>query len=330
MIYFAALPIFFLYFILFFSIAKKINLIDKPNFRKKHFGDIPIIGGLIIFSSFYTLELFFKFIPNDLIYVFIGSIPVLIISFLDDIRHRHWSLRIIVQIASSIFIILFSGIQVNMLGSFLFLDSITINSSSSLFTIFCIVGLTNAINMFDGIDGLCSSYLILGLGALLLFAVSPGINTSMIIVMMLLIFFFCIPNLSSSKYKIFLGDAGSMPLGFIFGWLLVYFSQLPENGVKPELIVWIAAIPIIDSLRVMFVRSKENRSVFSADRTHLHHLLLDLNFSQKLTLVIIFSLNAILILIALLISIFDKLSLSYLFFMLWIVFYFYLIKRIKE
>ena len=330
MIFLIGLLFAFFFLLLFLKLAPHFGLIDTPDNRKNHSGNVPLIGGPIIFLTLITIDFLFEIFPKNLSLITYLSIPLFLITVLDDIKPRHWSIRLIFQLLLSISIIGITDIQVLSLGQLGWISDVQLGVLAPIFTILCIVGLTNAINMFDGIDGLAGTYLLTGFFSFIL--LSDGLNsyTETVIIFLLLISFFLALNLSKSSFKIFLGDSGSMSIGFIFGWLLIIFSQSKELNFRPELVIWIASLPIIDSLRVMFERYKNKMSVFHPDNRHFHHLLINNGFSKNKTLVFLASFNLMFLVIGLVIDTLNIYHYSYFIFLIIVFLYFRLIRFLKQ
>ena len=178
------------------------------------------------------------------------------------------------------------------------LDVLELDSSliwlSYLVTIFAVVGLTNAFNMSDGIDGLSAGHFLVGIGTLLITMAYAhdelSIATWLGVVFISVLAFFLV-NVGLTPLRIvFLGDAGSLLLGFLMGWILIYVSQPPRSFIHPVVGLWCVSIPIFDTFAVMSLRIIQRRSVFSPDRCHFHHFLVDAGLHPKLVLMIILAL----------------------------------------
>tara|TARA_Y100000996_G_C22537047_1_gene648673 strand:+ start:74 stop:1090 length:1017 start_codon:yes stop_codon:yes gene_type:complete len=276
---------FFSFLIIFFilnKLALQINLVDKPSLRKIHEGKIPLIGGLIIY--FNTL-LFLQFlnVSNDLTWVIYSTIIIIIVSTIDDAKELGVNFRLISQLICSLIIIGY-GITITNLGAFMDAAFITTGYFSVLFTVLCVMGLTNSFNFIDGLDGLCSSQVFISLFSIILFLhfndkLILFEDLNLILFFCLNILFFIVLNLSK-KFKIFLGDSGSLFLGFFVSWLLIIISQNYENLFHPVLTVWCVTIPVFEFFSVITRRSILGLSPFKSDRRHLHHILVDLGFSN--------------------------------------------------
>ena len=207
--------------------------------------------------------------------------------------------KLILQTAIALTFVISTGHVVTSLGSPIsYLSSIELGIFSTPFTVFAIVGLSNAFNMIDGCDGLAASLVIIPLLALI-FMVAGGLSNPTRQTLLLLssgIFVFMFFNFSNPKgLKTFLGDGGSLSLGFIVAASLVEISTL-DMPYDPSVVLWLAAIPIVDFCTVITRRILLKRKIMAADRSHLHHLLISWGLSH-LQITMLISLAAVALLL---------------------------------
>ena len=151
-----------------------------------------------------------------------------------------------------------------------------------MLTVISIIGLTNALNFIDGIDGLCSGLVLIALVSLFCFIYISGIQNEIQIIKLFIcsVTAFLLVNIGFIPIKkIFLGDAGSMVLGFILSWFLIYYSHPTIRYIHPVLALWCVPIPIFDLLGVIIRRLMRKINPFKSDRRHIHHILIDLGLS---------------------------------------------------
>ena len=285
--------IFFILLIIFYInkfrilIAKKTNLIDKPNkVRKFHLSETPLLGGLMIYSAFfftnYFLYFFYNFGMIDII-IFAASSCYFFIGLFDDAKGLQYKYKLFFSfILFSFFLILEPNLQLTKIY-FITLDKyFYLGNYSIFFTTICLMLLTNAINLIDGIDGLCILANIIFLTCIIL--TFQSINF-LYIVMIVTLFSVLLLNL---KRNIFIGDSGSLFLGSFIGLILIhnYNNQLLVTNYPVENIFIILMVPGIDMLRVFAQRALKNKNPFTADRMHLHYLLLDIPLKSKNVLII--------------------------------------------
>jgi UDP-GlcNAc:undecaprenyl-phosphate GlcNAc-1-phosphate transferase len=293
-------------------IAIDINLVDIPDDRKQHDGSVPLIGGLSIYFGLMVAIYITQPLPDNLFYLLMTASLVLLIGLLDDLKDLGIWPRILVQIISCLLLVLFTDTCITSLGSPFGSNEIELGKLAIPFTIFAVVGLVNAFNMSDGIDGLAGSLAIVTIIGIILFdAVTknpPLLGFLLMFSAALLPYLFT--NLISAQ-KIFLGDAGSLLIGFILAWILVFLSQGDSRSMVPTSVLWCVAIPVIDTFTVCFQRIRTGKSPLSADRQHFHHLLLDAGFSpKKALLIILFFASSLLVLGLILQRVFPSASLS--------------------
>lgn len=266
------------------------GLIDSPSHRKRHKTAVPTVGGLAIYFSTFMLIIIFGYREPYGWIVAAGGI-VTTLGALDDALSLGVRTRFIVQVLSVVVVMDGSDLIVTSIG----LSEIgELGISGVILTIFAVIGLMNSFNMSDGIDGLASGHALVSLAVL--WAVIAHFHGSMsadfegLLLFWVVCFVFWMVNLGYTPIKpIFLGDAGSLFLGFFVGWTLIYYSQSANLRIEPVAVVWVVAVPVWDSVIVMVRRIKSGRSAFHPDRTHLHHIMVDSGMSQKRALGVILS-----------------------------------------
>lgn len=273
--------IFFIFLIgaLFFYLSPKIGLVDIPNNRKNHIGKIPLIGGIVggISILFFSLIL----VNNEmLILIIASSFIILTVGFLDDIYDLHFSYRLVTQFIIILFII-GNGISITTLGYYSKFGSFEIGAFGILLTFLSISALTNSLNFIDGSDGLCAGIILTSFIGILIVSknnIVADLEFFYLITIFLVIFLFF--NIFGQKYKIFLGDSGSTFFGFILSVSLIYFTSSENNYFHQSLVPWLVFIPICDILRVTFNRIKRGKNPFLPDKTHIHHIMLNINLNK--------------------------------------------------
>lgn len=296
------IPFVDLSFLFFFSlattftmrkVAKKIGLVDKPNARKNHNGVIPLVGGIsICISILYFLFNNPNILPNTPL--FAGCILILVcIGALDDKFDLSFKLRFAVQASLSIAMMMLGGIELNTIGDvFGTGEIITLGWFGYFVTVIAVVGAINAFNMVDGIDGLLGGLSIVTFGSLgIMLAYDEQSNLAFIcLVMIVTTIPYILLNLGffGRKRKVFMGDAGSMLIGFTVIWLLLQSSQNGTNPpLRPVTALWLIAIPLMDMTSIMIRRIRRGDSPFKPDREHIHHIFQRLGLSSSQTLILI-------------------------------------------
>jgi UDP-N-acetylmuramyl pentapeptide phosphotransferase/UDP-N-acetylglucosamine-1-phosphate transferase len=297
-------------------IAVKHSLYDEYNDRKTHKGSVPRIGGVsfipcIFFAMMFSFGIFYKYAdeigysgsyPNlsEFSFFSCGVLLIYLGGIKDDLiglRYRH---KFAIQIISSVFVVV-PGLYINNFYGFLSIHEI-IPWTGVLLTIFILIFIVNAINLIDGIDGLASSISIFALciyGSLFLLHgiwhyAALAFST---IGMLVPFFYYNVFGSTRKNRKLFMGDSGSLTLGFILGFLAVRYACHKPDFIAPignALVIAVSPIliPMFDVVRVILIRIKKRRHLFHADRNHIHHKLLGMGLSKSFVLLLIISLNA--------------------------------------
>ena len=314
------------------NVAKNNNLlVDLPDkSRKFHKRATPLTGGLaILISALITGEVYVTFnglsgfIPNFTYYLIISSIGLVLIFLLDDLKGIKASVRILFQAALALFMIITTDVYIANLGNIFGFGDIYLGAFGIPFTIFCVVGIMNAFNMIDGINGLCAGC---AMTALLFIGFSSGlIYDSMLVLLIGAMIGFLIFNLRivGKKRAVFLGDHGSNMIGFWVAWSAIYASQTEIYKIDPMTMVWFVAIPLLDCIGLIVSRRSRGISWTTPGRDHIHHKLMN-RFSPEGTLAVIILISISLSSFALII---EKIGSSYssfaLFSLFAVVYYFF-------
>ncbi|WP_421244588.1 UDP-N-acetylglucosamine--undecaprenyl-phosphate N-acetylglucosaminephosphotransferase [Aeromonas sp. 601019] len=259
------------------KVAKKINLVDRPNERKLHQGAIPLVGGISIYLTL-MLALWFKpdLLTSSDIYVLCASVLV-IMGAIDDKYDVDYRIRLVVQILISCAMIFGAGLSLKSLGGLAFGHEIVLGPLGYIVTVFAVLGAINAFNMVDGIDGLLGGLTLVTFGGLayLNYIDEQLLLARFCLLMMIVVIPYVILNLGfpfGTRRKVFMGDAGSMLIGFTVIWTLLQGTQGPKAQMYPVTALWLIAIPLIDMVAIMIRRIRKGHSPFKPDREHLHHI----------------------------------------------------------
>ena len=275
---------------------RKLGIVDKPDgVRKIHKGEIALGGGLAIFlpSLFFILVLYPESSLNslsnspELLTVFFISIIILSLGLWDDIKPLPTSIRLIVQIFASWLVIITTDIYIMDLGNLLGFGNLYLGPLGIPITIFMVVGVCNAFNMLDGMDGIVGFVILVCSSAISLIAYLNDVPEVLFLGSILcLVFLLFNLGLLGKKWKLFLGDSGSMWLGFITAWFLVILSQGEDRLFLPVTALWLVLLPLIDALSTFLSRLWNRKSLFLGDRNHIHHILLDAGLEKWKVLLI--------------------------------------------
>lgn len=282
------------FIITFFSIpviiqvARQKKMFDEPDERKVHKMVIPTLGGLGIFAGFILATLLGVPLHSaELQYFVAAAVVIFFLGIKDDILVLSPAKKFIGQLIAAGIVIKFGGVQINNMHGFLGIGPIP-HIASIVFTLFTIVVITNSFNLIDGVDGLAGT---LGLVTSICFgSYFLYVDQLMYAVMAFSLagglIGFLIYNFSPAK--IFMGDTGSLLIGLVNSILVIKFiniagapgAALPVQAA-PAVGFAVLIVPLFDTLRVFSHRILDRRSPFSADRTHVHHYLLEMGFNHK-------------------------------------------------
>jgi len=294
------------------NLAKKNQiLIDIPDrSRKFHKRATPLTGGIsIILSVLISAELYLDlnglkgFVPTFTQHLIWSSIILVVLFLIDDFKSLTAFKRLSIQILLSTYMIIMTGAHIENLGNIFGFGLLNLGIFSIPFTIFCVVGMMNAFNMIDGINGLCAGC---GMLALLLIGFSSGlIYDSMLVLIIGGMIGFLLFNLRifGKKRGVFLGDHGSNLIGFLVAWAAIYASQNTIYDIKPITMIWFVLIPLLDCIGLIFSRSMKGKSWANPGRDHIHHKLMN-RYTPEMTLLIILSLTLFLGLFAIFIDLY--------------------------
>lgn len=257
--------------------AARLCLLDVPVAHKAHAHPTPVVGGLGITT---TLLLSFGLAPaaDGATWLYAGILGLLSLGVTDDLHRLSARLKLYVMILLFSAVLWLSDNQIHQLGELW--PGVQVRTALIAFplSLFAAVGVVNAFNLIDGMDGLAGSVGTCILAAFLLLAWLLGAHEwmSFIAVCLGAVLAFLAFNLrlpGRPRARIFMGDAGSLVIGFILFWLSVSLSHRAEGAAPPMVMVWLLAFPMLDTLATMALRIREGKSVFSPGHDHFHHLL---------------------------------------------------------
>jgi len=272
------------------DIGRECGLVDVPDGRKRHTGRVPLTGGIAIWMLVLISPLLFQTAPLPLAVSTIAC-AVFFSGIVDDIHQTPPALRLILHYGAGTLLATAGGVAIHNVGNLLGSGDIALLFMTVPLTALAVAGLCNAYNMIDGIDGLAAATAALPLAVLYLLALeagSPGATT--ILCWLIALAAFLLFNLSRQPAllpRVFLGDNGSLLLGFMVTVFLVMHSQGEQALIQPVTSRWLVAVPLMDMLSTMMLRYLSDRPVMQGDRSHLHHRLMDMGLSPRQTLVLL-------------------------------------------
>ena len=295
-------------------LAQYKKFFDDPTHRKSHIRQIPTLGGVAIFAGFSIAAgslIGFNFVPS-LQYIMVACIIMFFIGVKDDIQVISPNKKLLGQIFAALILIIQGEIFFSNIHGFLGIYNITVVPSLFL-TLFVIILIINSFNLIDGIDGLAASIGMLSTAFFgIWFFISGNIEYCLISAAMFgsLLAFFRF-NVFGGKFKIFMGDTGSLVVGLIIAVQLILFNEknigdsseiFAKIESAPAVSFSVLIFPLYDTLRVFIIRMSRGRSPFAADKNHLHHCILKLGFSHIQSTMLILLVNICFIAIALLLQ----------------------------
>lgn len=269
------------------SLALAHGILDRPGQHKQHETHTPFVGGtgILVALSIALVFLASHFPEHALKWsgLGLGAMIIFITGFIDDIFQLSYKLRFIVQTIVVLIMTLVSGVVISDLGYLLASELFALAMFAIPFTLLATIGGINALNMIDGIDGLSGSVTLMSLVLLGIVAYIAGDQPNLVLIIAVsggTVAFLCF-NLRhpfQTRAKVFLGDNGSMLLGFLIAWLLIDLSQGIDRAMTPVTALWLFSIPLMDTISIMLRRIRQQKSPFEPDHNHLHHIMLSAGY----------------------------------------------------
>ena len=290
------------------SLAHKINAIDVPRDKRRvHKKPTPLIGGLAIFYGFIISVLCFAELDRETAGILIGSVIIVTVGMIDDAIDMKAIVKLLCQIIAAV-IVVYSGVRIEQFANpfarwFGGPPYIYMNYWISVaVTVIWIVGICNAVNLIDGLDGLAVGVSsIAAICMLILTLLSQNVNVAIITAAVAGACFGFLPY-NFNPAKIFMGDTGALFLGYILACISIQGFLKLSAIISFAVPIIVLGLPIFDTLFAIVRRVLTGRSPMSPDRGHLHHRLLDMGFSQKQTVAILYTITAVLCLTAVVVS----------------------------
>lgn len=280
--------------------AVQLGVVDVPGGRKQHHGATPLVGGLGMFGGLVAAALVALaidgFQPRHVF--FFAAVSLLVVTgFVDDRIQLRPRVRFVLQAAAAAIMVFGAGIRLDNFGDLLGFGDVTTGFLAAPITVFAVLGVINAINMIDGVDGLAGGITLIALLVFSGFVAAAGqLHQTLLLPLIAVVAGFMLFNLRTpwrSRASVFMGDAGSVLLGFALAWYAVNLAQV-RSVFTPVTALWILAIPLMDTTALMIRRVLKGRSPFEADRNHLHHILQRAGFTPGQTVAIMYALALLL------------------------------------
>ncbi|NOZ10638.1 MAG: undecaprenyl/decaprenyl-phosphate alpha-N-acetylglucosaminyl 1-phosphate transferase [Gammaproteobacteria bacterium] len=265
------------------------DLLDYPGGHKLHGEPTPLVGGLAMFSGFFVTLLVLPIQVSSYRSLLAASVLLVAVGVLDDLHELSSRSRFIAQIGAALLMCYWGGVVIYDLGALVGGSIVIMGLWAIPFTVFSTVGVINAINMSDGMNGQAGGFSLVAVASLIILAYLESRTNEVILLFVLMgvITAFLLFNLKSKLVKqiVFMGDAGSLFIGFMLTWFLITLSQGDHRIMSPVSALWILAVPLLDTVAIMFHRMIKLRSPFKSDRMHIHHILQNMGLSMNATVI---------------------------------------------
>lgn len=303
-IFFSTFAITFLVVPLVISFANNKGVIALPGKRHIHTHPTPKFGGIAIAFSVLLVSPFIFSIDRIIGAYLCASSLMLILGIIDDVKIAGWKLKLVFSIAATSIIIFGADVWIDNLGNLFGFGDIYLGIWGIPFTFIAVFGVINAINLIDGLNGLACGISSIAFLSFAVFASKSGNET---------VFFISIANLGATlglfrynypRAQIFMGDSGSMFLGFSLAVLAILLTQ-GGGRINPMIPVIILGVPIFDTLRIFLIRIIYNKDPFQSDKTHLHHLMMRSGIHPNHVVKVIWIFSALMSMLAFVLSRFE-------------------------
>ena len=323
-------------FILLFlcsAISYKLNLVDLPNKRKVHTSPVAYTGGIAIsIILLFSLQLF-NVIGNDLNSIISIAFLIAIVGSIDDKYHLNAGGKLSLEIIPIFYLIVFKNFSLISIGDYNYF-SLDLGTFSIPFSLLCVLFLINAFNYFDGIDGALGFTSISVLAILYFLSPTENIKLFLITILIPVCLFLCFNCALFKLPKLFLGDGGSLLMGFIISFVLIYYAN--QKIAHPILLAWSVSIFVYEFLAINLLRLKNRKNIFKAGNDHLHHILIKKTKSVFFTNFLMIFINIILFIFGLMTFKFVNPLFSFILYIILFIIFFILrnkyqvIKKIKK
>jgi len=305
--FFSALILTWYYIPKVIKLVRARHLEDQPGLHKIHKSMVPTLGGIGIFAGFLVgyLMSIDRYMPG-LSYFTVAAVMLFFVGIKDDLVNINYTKKFLGEVGSAIVVVIFTDLHFTSFHGFLGIEEISAWVSFPV-TVFTIVLIINAVNLIDGIDGLAAS---IGIVASVTFGIFFFLSgdygyTVMAAALLGALLAFLRFNLAEGRFKIFMGDTGSLVIGFTLAIFAVHFNETVAAGKSvlalnsaPAVTIGILVVPLFDTLRVVILRLHYHQSPFQADHRHIHHMMLRSGLSHRGATLIISLFNMFIIAVA--------------------------------
>ncbi|MEE4217686.1 MAG: MraY family glycosyltransferase [Xanthomonadales bacterium] len=268
--------------------AKKVDLVDHPGHRKVHESVTPLTGGPAIYATVFAF-LAWHLVDDRFVQALLaGGTIIFLAGLADDRKHLSPIVRFIVQVVACLVMVYHGNVYLEDFGRLFTSDVLELKRLAVPLTIFAALGVINAFNMIDGMDGLSGGIFMVAAAGMAMYAGFAGVEHVhwVLLAAIFAVLGFMLLNARfpwNEKARVFLGDSGSTLLGFVLAWCFIALgNDMNETGQRaymPMTAVWLIAVPLMDTATLIWRRVRAGQSAFGADQHHLHHAFLRAGFS---------------------------------------------------
>ncbi len=293
------------------KVGESYGLVDLPGQHKRHKRPVPVLGGVVLFAavwitvgiSLIAFPSLLGSISDSLFYVFLGALIILLVGLSDDLSPLPAWVKLLAQIAAGLTLYI-GGLSVELLSTPY--GSVNVGWLSIVITVSWVVVLTNAINLIDGLDGLAAGVSLIGAIAMAIIGQLYGVGEPLLFICAMI--GFLLPFLYFNRYpaRIFLGDSGSLQIGFYFAVVSLVFPIKSFTFTALYVPLLALGVPVLETISSIIRRVISGKNVMQADRRHLFHYLTLAGLSYRQTILVFYSLAIVFGMFALAMFIWDR------------------------
>ena len=273
------------------KLAVSIGVFDDNDERKVHSGAIPRLGGIAIFFAVLLSVILFSEMNRHVRGFLAGAVVIFLTGLTDDLAEMPPAKKVLGEVMAAWVATVVGDLHLTSVGNLLGTGSITLDRLEVPFTVFAVVGVINAINLLDGLDGLAGGVTAISTCAIGLLAYLAGDYNLAVICMALLGGVVGFLKFNSYPARIFMGDGGSLFLGYCLAVLSVELAEHVRGQISVLIPLIILAVPVFDTLYVMAARLIRRKALFLPDRNHIHHRFMDLGLGHRSTVIVVYGLS---------------------------------------
>lgn len=274
--------------------AARLGFVDIPDARKVHTGAIPRIGGVAMIAGTLLAAFLWLELSQKTVSILMGIGVIAVFGMWDDRANLNYRLKLLGQLIAACIVVFYGDVLISRTP---FNQSPLPIYLAAPITLFVLLGVTNAINLSDGLDGLAGGVALLSFVSIAILGYRAGSNELVVLCLAVMGGIMGFLRFNTHPASIFMGDTGSQYLGFCVGVLAIVLTQDVNPALSSAMPLLLLGLPVLDTLMVMALRLYQKRSPFSPDKNHIHHRLLGLGFDQYESVLIIYLVQSTLVLL---------------------------------